>query len=444
MGLFSVAQQLLYPIYGAMQKLRSGNAVRCTLESKGRVTLYSENLASGNLAELAFDIPSMAARAGKTKASAKALVDEMSKGTGQPVNIDPNQRWPRVGFATIDHVHLVIEKLSAYLQLVNAGAKTMVVGRSMQVSAAVCFLNTNDAEIRPVYQKDRDTGIYSYRVYPTGGNEKQEDLKIVSHEDLARHARLGSSIRCLLPSGARSNRSLKSKDVIGLLVDEEHISSPATPQFPDQRRLRVEQLRQVTAEYIWMAVQCLLAGEQATDFGASVDYDLLAEGGVRLAPKQVFGLAASNAFGFRVKPWHFTAGVGTTCFGLLEGAGYRIVSKGEVLEPIDLPVDPNEMEWAEGRPRLVNHYRRERATGLAKAKKAEFVKRHGRLVCESCNFDPSTQYGDFADACIEVHHDAVHVSEMPANHRTTLEHLKCLCANCHRVAHRQIAMNAPD
>jgi hypothetical protein len=350
----------------------------------------------------------------------------MNSGTGQPVNIYPNQKWPRVGFATIDHVHLVIEKLSAYLQLVNGDARTMVVGRSMQVSAAVCFLNTNDAEIRPVYQKDRDTGIYSYRVYPTGGNEKQEDLKIVSHEDLARHARLGSSIRCLLPSGASSNRSLKSKDVIGLLVDGEHISSPATLRFPDQQRLRVEQLRQVTAEYIWMAVQCLLAGEQATDFGASVDYDLLADGGVRLAPKQVFGLAASNAF------------------GLLEGAGYRIVPKGEVLEPIDLLVDPNEMEWAEGRPRLVNHYRRERATGLAKAKKAEFIKRHGRLVCESCNFDPSTQYGDFADACIEVHHDAVHVSDMPANHRTTLEHLKCLCANCHRVAHRQIAMSAPD
>ncbi|MFK3971142.1 hypothetical protein ACI2KS_10490 [Pseudomonas sp. NPDC087358] len=117
MSVFTTAQERLNPIYGAMQTWDSGNGVRCINESKGRVTLYSKNLASGNLAELAFEISTMAARAGETQDSAKALVDEMRKSTGQDVNIDPVWRWPRVGFSKKEHVDLVVDKLSAYFKL---------------------------------------------------------------------------------------------------------------------------------------------------------------------------------------------------------------------------------------------------------------------------------------------------------------------------------------
>lgn len=117
MGVFSTAQERLHPIYGALQTWDSGNGVRCTNESRGRITLYSKNLASGNLAELAFEIPTMAARAGKTEDSAKALVDEMKQATGQDVNIDPVWRWPRVGLSKKEHIDLIVEKLSAYFNL---------------------------------------------------------------------------------------------------------------------------------------------------------------------------------------------------------------------------------------------------------------------------------------------------------------------------------------
>lgn len=117
MGVFKTAQERLHPIYGALQPWDSGNGVRCTNELKGRVTLYSKNIASGNLAELAFEIPTMAARAGETEESARALVEEMKKATGQDVNIDPVWRWPRVGLSKKEHVDLVVDKLSAYFKL---------------------------------------------------------------------------------------------------------------------------------------------------------------------------------------------------------------------------------------------------------------------------------------------------------------------------------------
>lgn len=441
MGLFSSAQELLYPIYGAMQKLSSGNGVRCVNDSKGRVTLYSKMLASGNLAELAFDIQSMAARAATTEAAARALVEEMRTATGQLVNIDPNNNWPRVGFSKIAHVVVVAEQLSAFFNSSSNVPRTMGIGRSMQVSSGVYFVGAGQAEIRPIFQKNRDTGQGSYRVYPDGGNNKNNDLKIISHEDLAYHAKSGSSIRCLLPSGASSNRSLNSKDVIGLVIDGAYIPStlPAGRSARD-RGLPVEELRKVTADYIWKAVQGLLAGVQAEDFGASVDYDLLVEDGARLAPKQVFGLAASDALGFSVKPFHFTAGANTVCFQLLEDAGYRIVPKDSDPVPIDVPAEQEQREWAEGSPRLVSHFRRERAAGLANAKKAEFRKQHGRLFCEGCKFEPFETYGVYAEACIEVHHNAVRIADMNPGQKTTLDDLQCLCANCHRVLHRQLAV----
>ncbi|MCU7247961.1 hypothetical protein [Pseudomonas koreensis] len=149
-------------------------------------------------------------------------------------------------------------------------------------------------------------------------------------------------------------------------------------------RLPAEELRKVTAEYIWKAVQYLLQGALTEDFGPSIDYDLLVDGNVRLAPKQVFGLAATEALRFKVMPKHFTAGKGTVCFELLEAAGYKIIAKGEPIESIDVPIDAEEQEWGEGQLKLVTHLRRERSPGLAKAKKAEFIKAHGGLFCERC------------------------------------------------------------
>lgn len=117
MGVFSTVQERLRPIYGAMQKWNSGNGVRCTVDAKGRVTLYSKNLAPGNLAELAFEIKTMAARAGKTEASANDLVEQMKKATGQPVNIDPQHKWPRVGLSKPEHIDILVDGLMRYFNI---------------------------------------------------------------------------------------------------------------------------------------------------------------------------------------------------------------------------------------------------------------------------------------------------------------------------------------
>ena len=125
---------------------------------------------------------------------------------------------------------------------------------------------------------------------------------------------------------------------------------------------------------------------------------------------------------------------------MLEAAGYAIVPKGEgaVIAPVsEVQAD---REWSEGTPRLRIHLRRERSAGLREAKKAEFRRSNsGRLFCEKCGLDPVDKYAsEDGEACIEVHHMRVHISQMDDGHLTTLEELQCLCANCHRVEHRLI------
>jgi len=94
-------------------------------------------------------------------------------------------------------------------------------------------------------------------------------------------------------------------------------------------------------------------------------------------------------------------------------------------------------QWTEGKPRLVTHVRKERGAGLAKAKKAEFRRLHGKLICERCGTDPVVEYqSEHGEACIEVHHNTVQVQDMDEGHMTTLEDRQCLCANCHRFVHR--------
>lgn len=209
-------------------------------------------------------------------------------------------------------------------------------------------------------------------------------------------------------------------------------------------RLPVEELRKVTPEYIWEAVQVILQGASPEGYRPSVDYDLLVDDGVRLAPKQVFGLAATAAFGKDIKPFNFTGGVGTVCFEMLEAAGYRIVPKGLLVESVGIPVGAEDEEWAEGQVKLVYHLKRERSPGLSRAKKASFIKQHGRLFCEECGVDPIGTYGDFGMACIEVHHEVIQVADMGNGHKTKLNQLRCLCANCHRIVHHRLKMRLLD
>lgn len=186
--------------------------------------------------------------------------------------------------------------------------------------------------------------------------------------------------------------------------------------FRSQKRLPVEELQKVSSDHVWNAVKRLLDGYTDHGFDASKDFDLIVEGGVPMPPKAVFGVAASEALGFKVLPQHFTGGVGTPCFKILEKAGLQIVPKGEAPDVNMTSLSREDREWTEGNRKLVLHLRRERGSNLARDKKAAFVLEHGKLYCERCKTDASAIDPKFGDVCIEVHH---HKRKLPTWTRTT-------------------------
>ena len=208
-----------------------------------------------------------------------------------------------------------------------------------------------------------------------------------------------------------------------------------------QERLSVAELNRVSADHIWHAVQRLLFSSVEHPFGESKKFDVITDDGSRFPPKVVFGLAASEVLGFEVQPWHFANGIGTPSFKAIKAAGFQIVRKGGPVPSEVAPRNPDDREWIEGHRKLVTHLRRERASGLAQAKKAEFEREHGKLFCEICELDPAKAYmPEISDACIEVHHRRP-LADMTPGQITQLEDLMCLCANCHRVIHRKIRNN---
>ena len=194
----------------------------------------------------------------------------------------------------------------------------------------------------------------------------------------------------------------------------------------------------VSEDHIWRAVERLISGHVQHSFGESTDYDVIADDGSRLPPKAVFGVGASDAIGIELGPWDFKGGLNTRCFKAITEAGYPIVRKGDDIPPDEAPRDPEERMWLEGKPSLVTHLRRERARGLAQAKKRAFRREKGRLSCERCGLDPKDVYGfDVGEACIEVHH----IQPLDAgstDRQTKLEDLICVCANCHRIIHYKL------
>jgi 5-methylcytosine-specific restriction protein A len=200
-------------------------------------------------------------------------------------------------------------------------------------------------------------------------------------------------------------------------------------------RMPSKLLNAITPEHVWEAVQMLEASDDHP-FGEPREFELVADEGVRLPPNAVFGTAARLALGADIPPEHFTGAAEERCHRILEAAGFEIVARGQPSRSAALPLPDEDREWAEGRPKLVLHLRRERAPGLARAKKRAFAREHGHLFCERCGMDPVIVLGSAAgEACIEVHHDRTEVGKMGDGGRTTLADVKCLCANCHRLVH---------
>lgn len=191
-----------------------------------------------------------------------------------------------------------------------------------------------------------------------------------------------------------------------------------------------------------------------TRFGNSTGWLLYPDdGGDPLAPKLVFGIALAEALKTHTTPDDFASG--DTIFEILRGLGFQVRQYDDVpprarngagrtgSPTATIPPTDEELGWFEGNPRIAQHLVRERSGSMPSQFKASFRVKHGRLFCERCARDYLEVYDGpaIAEACFEVHH-SIPVSQMQKGHRTTIEQLQLLCANCHRAEHREMALAA--
>lgn len=94
-----------------------------------------------------------------------------------------------------------------------------------------------------------------------------------------------------------------------------------------------------------------------------------------------------------------------------------------------------EYEAEEGGVVLRVHRSRERDRSLVQRKKAQALTA-GRLICEVCDFDFLQRYGELGRGFIEVHHTKP-VAKLKPGERTRLADLAVVCANCHRMLHKE-------
>jgi 5-methylcytosine-specific restriction enzyme A len=101
----------------------------------------------------------------------------------------------------------------------------------------------------------------------------------------------------------------------------------------------------------------------------------------------------------------------------------------------DSDIDDGMQEAPEGRLLTRKHVARERNRKLVTNKVRQAWKKHGKLVCEACNFDAALFYGSRGSGFIECHHTKP-VATLAEGHKTHLDDLALVCANCHRIIHR--------
>jgi 5-methylcytosine-specific restriction protein A len=82
----------------------------------------------------------------------------------------------------------------------------------------------------------------------------------------------------------------------------------------------------ITREDVELAVQGFSSGTVTHNFHESEKYDLLI-GDERFPPKAILGIAARRVAGRVLEPRDFSGGLGSRCFHVLEGLGFKIVPK---------------------------------------------------------------------------------------------------------------------
>lgn len=92
-------------------------------------------------------------------------------------------------------------------------------------------------------------------------------------------------------------------------------------------------------------------------------------------------------------------------------------------------------EFPEGKIVERMHKARERNSQVIIIAKENYKKLNGRLFCQVCGFDFEEVYGNVGKDFIEGHH-TIAVCDMTPEHKTKVEDIAMLCANCHRMVHK--------
>ncbi len=211
-------------------------------------------------------------------------------------------------------------------------------------------------------------------------------------------------------------------------------------------------LSRVSKEHIEAAILEIREGrERPNRFEEGRKYRLIVgDGGTDLPPKKVFGIALAIMLDRPVTPADFSSG--EPIFSVLQLHGFQVVQSVDadqgmqeetdefIYDEADIvPPVEEDIRALEGDRRLQAHYRSERSSSLPRWFRAKFKRLNGRLLCERCGKDYIAEYGEvLAEACFDVHHK-VPLSERVEAAHTTAEELQLLCANCHRVTHREMS-----
>ena len=109
--IFDELVQELTPLLGAAKDHTSATGVRFTSSTKGKVTVYHSNLATGNHAEVAIDIASNAARMQLSEREMRDRINQARMATGRDVERNAQYDWPRIGLAGPEHIPSVLQAL---------------------------------------------------------------------------------------------------------------------------------------------------------------------------------------------------------------------------------------------------------------------------------------------------------------------------------------------
>lgn len=126
--------------------------------------------------------------------------------------------------------------------------------------------------------------------------------------------------------------------------------------------------------------------------------------------------------------------------GIAQIPGYR---RMRASAPVTGSIGEESLEiadaFAEGGLKFQLHRRKERNRKAVQRKKEVVQARHGKLICEACDFDFARVYGPLGTGFAECHHRTP-LSDLEESHRTRLSELAIVCSNCHRILHRSRPM----